>query len=89
MAKVQGPAGAIGDLHRPPCGSASYAALTEDLELSPPARAIRCGGAGILHVTYTSGLEDSIPAVLAGEVIEGAFTKVFSDSTVTNITVFW
>lgn len=89
MATAQGPLGAIGDLHRPPCGSASFSAIAEDLSITPPARALRCGGAGVLHVTYASGIVDSIPAVLAGELIEGTFVKVHADSTVTNLTVFW
>lgn len=70
-------------------------AASDDIEISPPCRAIRCGGAGILHVSCamktSAGVDwtDSIPAVLAGETIQGQFDKVFADSTVTNITIMF
>lgn len=66
------------------------------LIISPPARAIRCGGAGNLHISYTAKTaagadwEDTRPA-LAGDIIQGQIDKVFCDasSTVTAITIEW
>jgi len=71
-------------------------AAGNDLVISPPCRAVRCAGAGNLHVSYpgkradgTTDWTDTIP-VLAGETIQGQFDKLFADSTVaTGITIQW
>lgn len=60
----------------------------DDVEIKPPCRAIRCNGAGNLHVTYASGVTDTIP-VAAGETVLGQFAKLFADSTITAPTLLY
>ncbi len=60
-----------------------------DLLLDPPARAVRCGVGGSLHVDYACGFEDTIPGVLAGEIVDGEFKRIYADSTVEDISIKW
>jgi hypothetical protein len=51
--------------------------------------AIRCGGAGALHVQYESGVEDTV-TFLAGETMYARVRRVLDASTTaTAVTVLW
>ena len=65
-------------------------AAGNDLKIEPPCRAVRCAGAGNLHVMYPDQSQDTIPSVVAGETIQGQFVRIYADSTIaTGITIQW
>jgi hypothetical protein len=52
-------------------------------------RAIRCGGAGNIKVTYLDGTVDTITDLVAGEYIYGKFAMIWdTGTTVTKVTAF-
>lgn len=89
---VSGPAGASPDGIGVPVRSKSYAgALPDDLEISPPCRAIRCGTGGNLKVRWAAGgVDDVLPLITDGETVQGQIDKVYqTGTTAQNITLFW
>lgn len=74
--------------------SKTYATVAADIDIvalgGGPARRIRIGGAGNLNVDYGNGVTDIIPALLAGDIVDVAATKILlTSTTVTNVTIFW
>jgi hypothetical protein len=68
-------------------GDALLAALSRPTA-SECARRIRVGGAGILHVQYSDGVQDTI-VCLVGDVFDAYFAMILPDSTATNVTAWW
>jgi hypothetical protein len=69
-------------------GDALLAALSRPTA-SECARRIRVGGAGVLHVQYADGVQDTI-VCLVGDVFDAYFAKILGDtSTASNVTVWW
>lgn len=61
----------------------------QDAILADQAREIRVATGGNLHVTYPDGTEDTIPALVDGEKLPIGPVKIWSDSTVEDITVLF
>lgn len=89
---VAGPAAASPDSIGVPVRSKSFAGpLGDDLEISPPCRAVRVGTGGALKVRWANGsVDDVLPAIADGETVQGQIDKIYlTGTTAQNITVFW